>query len=151
MADEPTELETAPPTDETLTQRVARVSKDWDPIMGERPKLVQPKSLSERYDVLFAQEEGELPGQRLLALALALAWPKLRRQLQSASIVYKGDPARFGGKAFEFLVERRDVKLSELLVWGKAAVTIITGDELPGLELATTTEDAVGNSPDTEG
>ena len=148
MADETSEE--AALADEPLDQRIARVTADWDPIMGERPAFRAPKSLAERYDVLFAEQGQEIPAQRVYALALALAWPKLRRVLQSAGIVYKGDPAKFGGRVFEYLIGSGAAGLSEILRWGKAAITVIAGDELPGLELTASSEDAVGNSPGTE-
>jgi len=135
----------------TPAQAVEQVKADWPAIMGERPRLVAPTSVTERYDLLFTVEEERIPGQRVLAFALALAWRKLRRKLQTGGIVYKGDPADFGGKAFTWLVEKNGVTISELMVWGRASISVITGEQLPGLEITTSQDDAVGNSRDEEG
>ena len=141
----------APAASMTPAEAVEASKEGWAEIMGQRPSLVSPASTSERWDVVQTQERGEVTELRLYAMALALAWRGLRRELQTVGIVYKGRPGVFGGQVQDFLMDKRGVSLEELMVWGKAAVMVITGSKLPGIELATEAEVLVGNSTDTEG
>lgn len=136
----------------TKPQVEPRVEPEVDPfadfpdIMGKRPVLRVPDKLAERYDVMWAAQEGKVQAPRLNACMLGLAWPDLRRRLQVAGRAYTGDVALYGGWVLEYLIEH-GVPFSAIAIWAVPASNVI-GANLPGLELAQTkpeVDDAVGN------
>lgn len=146
MHDETTDddLETTPPEPEPKASTV-KLPRVFD----LEPELVVPSSVAERYDLLYANQEGSIQEPRLFACALAVCWPYLRRRLQKGGKLYRGDVARYGGDAFELLI-KGGTDLTGIMVWGKHALDLCAVD-LPGLDVPRTRKEieaAVGNSTD---
>lgn len=94
--------------------------------------LMTPVSLAERYEVLGAEGQGVAP-TRIFALALALCWPRLRRELQREGHRYDGRPADFGGRVLDHLLGN-GVPFAEIVTAGRQALELCARD-LPGLEV----------------
>lgn len=90
--------------------------------------LVAPNRVSERWDVMlgYMQADGDVQvGSRVMAAALALAWPRFRRQKDAPR--YGGSVIEYGGKVMDYLLGA-GATLSEISDAGAAAFELCVSD-----------------------